>query len=456
MTSPGDQIRDPIAGAAGDVKDFFVDDIPSAFQSAGQSVANFFGFDVGGGDSKPAPPPNATAQEIVALQQAASNGQMGGAINPANYWNSPGAQFEGMPLYPGGQYQTPVQYTTKDPLNPFDLTAGNIAAGMTPEDLEYYKGIEQFVQGFNQKPSTMKPYDTKDQGQGQGQGGGGSSTDPFGNKISSLEAQRRAQYEALFAGQEGAAADKYESITAYLDDLGAGQQEQYQIDMANMSQQYEQMQSSRDERFAEAYASGADRSGLALDTLASLGIEPDLNTFSSVTGETRDMLFSQQQSGADMLNTMRLISNQMLDFGASSASKTISAGLQQAEMNFAEEMANIQLARHSQTINDLDAQIAQEKANQKAAATLARAKDQEAKMNQYYVTLGASLPIPLSPAEAIAAGNTGAFDYYLKEAFAPLPEEPTPEQTYQWGEMEQPLTAEGMSCLLYTSDAADE
>ena len=87
MTSPGDQIRDPIAGAAGDVKDFFVDDIPSAFQSAGQSVANFFGFDVGGGDSKPAPPPNATAQEIVALQQAASNGQMGGAINPANYWN---------------------------------------------------------------------------------------------------------------------------------------------------------------------------------------------------------------------------------------------------------------------------------------------------------------------------------------------------------------------------------
>ena len=428
MTSPGDQIRDPIAGAAGDVKDFFVDDIPSAFQSAGQSVANFFGFDVGGGDSKPAPPPNATAQEIVALQQAASNGQMGGAINPANYWNSPGAQFEGMPLYPGGQYQTPVQYTTKDPLNPFDLTAGNIAAGMTPEDLEYYKGIEQFVQGFNQKPSTMKPYDTKDQGPGQG--GGGSSTDPFGNKISSLEAQRRAQYEALFAGQEGAAADKYESITAYLDDLGAGQQEQYQIDMANMSQQYEQMQSSRDERFAEAYASGADRSGLALDTLASLGIEPDLNTFSSVTGETRDMLFSQQQSGADMLNTMRLISNQMLDFGASSASKTISAGLQQAEMNFAEEMANIQLARHSQAINDLDAQIAQEKANQKAAATLARAKDQEAKMNQYYVTLGASLPIPLGPAEAIAAGNTGAFDYYLDEAFAPLPEEPVPDPVY--------------------------
>ena len=430
MTSTGDQIRDPIAGAAGDVKDFFVDDIPSAFQSAGQSVANFFGFDVGGGDSKPAPPPNATAQEIVALQQAASNGQMGGAINPANYWNSPGAQFEGMPLYPGGQYQTPVQYTTKDPLNPFDLTAGNIAAGMTPEDLEYYKGIEQFVQGFNQKPSTMKPYDTKDQGQGQGQGGGGSSTDPFGNKISSLEAQRRAQYEALFAGQEGAAADKYESITAYLDDLGAGQQEQYQIDMANMSQQYEQMQSSRDERFAEAYASGADRSGLALDTLASLGIEPDLNTFSSVTGETRDMLFSQQQSGADMLNTMRLISNQMLDFGASSASKTISAGLQQAEMNFAEEMANIQLARHSQAINDLDAQIAQEKANQKAAATLARAKDQEAKMNQYYVTLGASLPIPLGAQEAIAAGNTGAFDYYLDEAFAPLPEEPVPDPVY--------------------------
>ena len=69
-------------------------------------------------------------------------------------------------------------------------------------------------------------------------------------------------------------------------------------------------------------------------------------------------------------------------------------------------------------------------------------------MNQYYVTLGASLPIPLSPAEAIAAGNTGAFDYYLKEAFAPLPEEPTPEQTYQWGEMEQPLTAEGMRLMM--------
>lgn len=426
MTSAGDQIRKPIADAAGGVKDFIVDDVPGGFQSAGQTIAGWFGVDVGGDDSEPAPPPNATAQEIVAMQQAAANGQMGGSISPSQYLSTPGATFEGMPLYPGGQYQTPVQYTTKDPLNPFDLTAGNIAAGMTPEDLEYYKGIEQFVQGFNQKPSTMKPYDRKD----QGQGGGGSFTDPFGNKISSLEAQRRAQYEALFAGQEGAAADKYESITAYLDDLGAGQQEQYQIDMANLSQQYEQMQSSRDERFAEAYATGADRSGLALDTLASLGIEPDLNTFSSVTGETRDMLFSQQQSGADMLNTMRLISNQMLDFGASSASKTISAGLQQAEMNFAEEMANIQLARHSQAINDLDAQIAQEKANQKAAATLARAREQEAKMNQYYVTLGASLPIPLSPEEAIAAGNTGAFDYYLDEAFAPLPEEPVPDPVY--------------------------
>ncbi len=426
MTSAGDQIRKPIADAAGGVKDFIVDDVPGGFQSAGQTIAGWFGVDVGGDDSEPAPPPNATAQEIVAMQQAAANGQMGGSISPSQYLSTPGATFEGMPLYPGGQYQTPVQYTTKDPLNPFDLTAGNIAAGMTPEDLEYYKGIEQFVQGFNQKPSTMKPYDRKD----QGQGGGGSFTDPFGNKISSLEAQRRAQYEALFAGQEGAAADKYESITAYLDDLGAGQQEQYQIDMANLSQQYEQMQSSRDERFAEAYATGADRSGLALDTLASLGIEPDLNTFSSVTGETRDMLFSQQQSGADMLNTMRLISNQMLDFGASSASKTISAGLQQAEMNFAEEMANIQLARHSQAINDLDAQIAQERANQKAAATLARAREQEAKMNQYYVTLGASLPIPLSPEEAIAAGNTGAFDYYLDEAFAPLPEEPVPDPVY--------------------------
>ena len=422
----GEQIRQPIADAAGGIKDFIVDDVPGGFQSAGQAIAGWFGVDVGGDDSEPAPPPpNAAAQEIVAMQQAAANGQMGGAINPANYWNSPNAMFEGMYAHPN-RYQGPIR--TKDPLNPFDLTAGNIAAGMTPEDLEYYKGIEQFVQGFNEKPSTMKPYDREDQGQGQG--GGGSFTDPFGNRISSLEAQRRAQYEALFAGQEGAAADKYESITAYLDDLGAGQQEQYQIDMANLSQQYEQMQSSRDERFAEAYATGADRSGLALDTLASLGIEPDLDTFSSVTGETRDMLFSQQQSGADMLNTMRLISNQMLDFGASSASKTISAGLQQAEMNFAEEMANIQLARHSQAINDLDAQIAQEKANQKAAATLARAREQEAKMNQYYVTLGASLPIPLSPEEAIAAGNTGAFDYYLDEAFAPLPEEPVPDPVY--------------------------
>ena len=427
--SQGDQIRDPIAGAAGNVKDFFVDDVTSGLQTAGQSIAGIFGFDVGGGNE---PAPNATPQEIVAMQQAAANGAMGGAINPANYWNSPGAKFEGMPLYPGGQVAPGTMasqgVTTKDPLNPFDLSQAGIDPSMTPEELQYYQQVGQFVEGFNQDPSKMRI--SNNQGQGQGQGGGGSFTDPFGNKISSLEAQRRDSYEALFADQEGAAADKYESITAYLDDLGAGQQEQYQIDMQNMSQQYDQMQSSRNERFAEAYASGADRSGLALDTLASLGIEPNLNTFSSVTGETQDMLFSQQQSGADMLNTMRLISTQMLDFGASSASKTISAGLQQAEMNFAEEMANIQLARHSQAINDLDAQIAQEKANQKAAATLARAREQEAKMNQYYVTLGASLPIPLGAQEAIAAGNTGAFDYYLKEAFAPLPEEPAQDPVY--------------------------
>ena len=460
----GEQIRQPIADAAGEVKDFIVDDVPGGLQTAGTAIANFLGLPTDDDDdSKRAAEIEPAPGYWKALKQAKDS-----LIDPAieqyakfqadpslmdkameNYWNSPDAMFEGMYVNPN-RYQGPIRNATKDPLNPFDLTAGNIAADMTPEDLEYYKGIEQFVQGFNQKPSTMKPYKTKDQSQGQG--GGGSFTDPFGNKISSLEAQRRAQYEALFAGQEGAAADKYESITAYLDDLGAGQQEQYQIDMANLSQQYEQMQSSRDERFAEAYATGADRSGLALDTLASLGIEPDLNTFSSITGETRDMLFSQQQSGADMLNTMRLISNQMLDFGASSASKTISAGLQQAEMNFAEEMANIQLARHSQAINDLDAQIAQEKANQKAAATLARAKDQEAKMNQYYVTLGASLPIPLGPAEAIAAGNTGAFDYYLEEAFAPLPEEPTPESTYQFGGMEEPLTAEGMRLMMEYGD----
>lgn len=388
--SQGDQIRDPIAGAAGNVKDFFVDDVSSGLQTAGQSIAGVFGFDVGG-DNKP----QATPEDIVALQQAQNT-----------TFNDPRMTQE---LQTGPRAFRDARTTNQlDPSFYGDGPASLGSAGLrTPEQEFNYINPDD--------PRFMPPQIGDDN-----QSTGGTPTDPFTNRLTDLQQQRKDTYEKLFTDQESFAQDKFDSITSYLNELGVNQQEQYQLDMNNMSMQYDQMQTSRNERFEEAYARGGDRSSLAIDTLSSLGITPNMDTFDSATGATRDMLFSQQQSGADMLNTMRFISNQMLDFGASSASRSISAGLQQSEMNLAEEMANIQMARDSQAISDLDASIAQERATQQANAALARAAAQEEKTNQYAVIIGAMAGLDRD--QSIAAKNTGQMNRFLDIAFASDPE----------------------------------
>ena len=86
---------------------------------------------------------------------------------------------------------------------------------------------------------------------------GGSQTDPFQHgesAVTSLQDQRAAMYADYFANQEGFAQDKYDSITSYLNELQLGADAQYQQDMADMSQQYDAMQTSRNERFEEAFA----------------------------------------------------------------------------------------------------------------------------------------------------------------------------------------------------------
>ena len=279
---------------------------------------------------------------------------------------------------------------------------------------------------------------------------GGNQTDPFQygeSALTNLQNQRAAMYADYFANQEGFAQDKYDSITSYLNELQIGADAQYQKDMADMSAQYDSMQTSRNERFAEAYARGGDRSGLAMDTLASLGITPDATTFDSVTGETDNMLFSQQQSGADMLNTMRFISNQMLDFGKSASSRSISAGLQQSEMALAQEMANIQLAKDSFAISEIEAAIAQEKATAEANAALARASEAEEKMNAYFITAGRVYAPEATDAELVAMGNTGLLDPLVQAAMQPGVPEPT---TIPWGatpETGSPMTQEQLQMM---------
>tara|TARA_R110002020_G_scaffold269651_1_gene484952 strand:+ start:644 stop:2059 length:1416 start_codon:yes stop_codon:yes gene_type:complete len=249
-------------------------------------------------------------------------------------------------------------------------------------------------------------------------GMGGTPTDPFSSGLTELQTERKGMYEDMFANQETFAQDKYDSITEYLGTLDTERQDQYKADLANIGQMYNERKEQRDNRFTQALSGAGNRESLALDTLADLGITPDRNTFDSVTGSTKDMLFSQQQSGADMLNTMSYISNQMLEFSNTATGRSISAGLQQAEMGLAEEMANIQFARDSQAISDIEAAIAQEKATASANAALARAEKARQREDDLYATAGAYFGIE-DRAEAIALMRTGAGDAVINSIMNP-------------------------------------
>ena len=264
---------------------------------------------------------------------------------------------------------------------------------------------------------------------------GGMPTDPFGPGISDLQNQRKGLYEDMFANQEQFAQDKFDSIKDYLGTMDEGRKEQYQADLANIGIMYNERKQQRDQRFNQALQGTGNRESLALDTLADLGITPNRETFDSVTGATKDMLFSQQQSGADLLNNMSFISNQMLEFTNSESGRAIAAGLQQAEMGLAEEMANIQFARDSQAISDIEASIAQQKAEAQAAAALRRAQQAEELENQRAITAGAAYGIT-DPAQAVALYRTGMMDPIINAVMNPGPEaEATIMVPTQFGEV---------------------
>jgi len=125
------------------------------------------------------------------------------------------------------------------------------------------------------------------------------------------------------------------------------------------------------------------------------------------------MLFSQQMSGADMLNSMSYITDTIYDFAKNEQDLAIGAGLENAQQNLLAEMAAIQMARDSKAISDAE-----------AAAAAASAADQAANLQQYYITMGQS--IGMSPEVSVAYGELGM----LGDAYGTATE-PTP-QTYSF------------------------
>tara|TARA_R100000700_G_scaffold17083_1_gene23457 strand:- start:26493 stop:27911 length:1419 start_codon:yes stop_codon:yes gene_type:complete len=284
--------------------------------------------------------------------------------------------------------------------------------GQTYADLRGagYLGYGRTLPEFTKTPQETQDQETK------------SPTDPFSSGLTDLQNQRKGLYEEMFANQEQFAQDKFDSIKDYLGTMDAERKEQYQADLANIGMMYNERRQQRDQRFNQALQGTGNRESLALDTLADLGITPNRETFDSATGATKDMLFSQQQSGADLLNNMSFISNQMLEFSNSESGRAIAAGLQQAESSLAEEMANIQFARDSQAISDIEASIAQQKAEAQAAAALRRAQQAEELENQRAITAGAYFGVT-DPAEAVALYRTGAMDDIIGAALAPTPQQ---------------------------------
>lgn len=219
-----------------------------------------------------------------------------------------------------------------------------------------------------------------------------------------------AAYENYFANQEKYAQEKFDSITDYLDELQISSDEGFAADMDRISGMYDQRRDARNQRFEEALNRAGGRESAAIDTLAELGIQADANTFDPVTGETRDMLFSQQMSGADMLNTMSYITDTIYDFAKNEQDLAIGAGLENAQQNLLAEMAAIQMARDSKAISDAE-----------AAAAAASAAEEAANLHQYYITMGQS--IGMSPEVSVAYGELGMLGDAYGTATEPVDEQ---------------------------------
>ena len=244
------------------------------------------------------------------------------------------------------------------------------------------------------------------------EGIGGIPTDPFtppgggGGGISGVD----SAYENYFANQEKYAQEKFDSISGYLDELQISSDQGFAEDMNRISGMYDQRRDARNQRFADALNRAGGRESAAIDTLAELGIQADANTFDPVTGETRDMLFSQQMSGADMLNSMSYITDTIYDFAKNEQDLAIGAGLENAQQNLLAEMAAIQMARDSKAISDAE-----------AAAAAASAANEAANLHQYYITMGQS--IGMSPEVSVAYGELGMLGDAYGTATEPVDEQ---------------------------------
>lgn len=222
-----------------------------------------------------------------------------------------------------------------------------------------------------------------------------------------------AAYEQYFGNQERYAQEKFDSISDYLDQLQISSDEGFAADMERIGGMYEDRREARNQRFAEALNRAGGRESAAIDTLAELGIEADANTFDPETGEANDMLFSQQMSGADMLNTMSYITETIYDFAKNEQDLAIGAGMENAQQNLLAEMAAIQMARDSRVISTAE-----------AAAASASAAAEAASLQQYYITVGQSLG--MEPGVAVAYGELGMLGDAYDTAMEPI------DQTYSF------------------------
>tara|TARA_Y100000004_G_scaffold34809_1_gene37221 strand:+ start:692 stop:1969 length:1278 start_codon:yes stop_codon:yes gene_type:complete len=247
-------------------------------------------------------------------------------------------------------------------------------------------------------------------------GGGGGGGGDFGVG---------AAYENYFANQEQAVQDKFDSIKDYLDELQISSDEGFAADMDRITNMYTERADARNDRFEEALKRPELRQGAAIETLAEIGIQADPSLFDPITGATQDMLFSQQMSGADMLNTMSYITETIYDFAKNEQDLSIAAGMENAQQNLISDMAAIQMARDAQAISTAQ-----------AAQAAAAAQEESDKLMQAYITMGAS--IGMSPEVAMAYGELGM----LGDAYDTYTDPNNPTMTTVLGGQQVPVTVD--------------
>jgi len=137
------------------------------------------------------------------------------------------------------------------------------------------------------------------------------------------------------------------------------------------------------------------------------------------------MLFSQQMSGADMLNTMSYITETIYDFAKNQQDLSIAAGMENAQQNLISDMAAIQMARDAQAISTAQ-----------AAQASAAAQAESDQLMQSYIIMGAD--IGMSPAVAMAYGELGM----LGDAYNTYTDPNNPTMTTVLGGQQVPVTVE--------------